>query len=301
MTSDQMKNYLSVIVPTYNNKDLLSQCLNALVKQTYPKECFEVIVIDNCSTENIKEVVNAFPGIKYSFEGTKSSYAARNNGVQQARGEIIAFTDSDCLPDAAWLANGSAALLDQNAGLAGGKITFILSPRISAAEIIDTLFHMNTGASVKKGHCQTANLFVRSSVFDEVGLFPDWMQSGGDAYWTKKATHQGHRLIFVPEAVVYHPARRFSALMQKYYRTGYGHIALWMNQGRTLREIAALTIRRSLPQKPSILRSMLKQRYPQQTIKSIVPFWITCFFCTVFGTIGRFHGLLYYLKWKRLL
>ncbi len=300
MTLDHMNNYLSVIIPTYNNKELLRQCLAALAAQSFPKDRFEVIVVDNCSTENIKEVVGEFPGVRYCFEGTKSSYAARNTGILQARGEILAFTDSDCIPEAAWLANGSAALRSQNAGLAGGKIVFTFSPTRSAAEIVDSLFHMNTEAGVKHGHCQTANLFVQRRVTDALGLFPDRMRSGGDMYWTRNATQQGYRLVFAHDAIVYHPARAGIQLMQKYYRTGYGHISLWINQGRPLREIGALTIRRSIPPSPSRLRELIIQRYPGYQIKSIVPFWLICFICAACGTMGRFHALLCYAQWKRL-
>lgn len=299
MSFDFTKNFISVIIPTYNNKDFLSCCLAALHGQTFPKECFEVIVVDNCSTENIKEVVDEFPGVTYSFEGTKSSYAARNNGIKQAKGEILAFTDSDCTPDSLWLTNGCTALLNQEAGLAGGKIVFTFSPVMSAAEIIDSLFHMDTEAGVRRGHCQTANLFVQKAVFDTVGLFPEWMQSGGDMYWTQKATKQGHRLIFAHDAIVYHPARAFKSLMQKYYRTGYGHVPLWVSQGRTLREICGLTARRSVPQSPSMLRDMIKKRYPAYHTKSIFPFWLIGCICTICGTVGRFHSLLSYSQWLR--
>ena len=109
--------FVSVIVPVFNNGDRLAKCLKALYVQTYPYADYEVIVVDNNSTERIDSVCEQFPNVRYETESEQGSYAARNRGLSIAKGEVIAFTDSNCIPDAEWIAAGVRALSDTNAGL----------------------------------------------------------------------------------------------------------------------------------------------------------------------------------------
>ena len=99
----QTSPYISVIIPVYNDSQRLQLCLAALENQSYPKDSYEVIVIDNNSTDNVKKIVNNCSQAIYAFKKTKGSYAARNKGISLARGEVLAFTDSDCIPTHHWL------------------------------------------------------------------------------------------------------------------------------------------------------------------------------------------------------
>jgi len=100
---------ISVIIPTYNRSKILSECLGELEGQSFPKEEFEVIVIDDASRDRTYELVGSFGhrlNIRYfRQERNKGPAAARNVGIKEAKGEIIAFLDDDCLPDKDWLAN----------------------------------------------------------------------------------------------------------------------------------------------------------------------------------------------------
>src|SRR5262245_46024865 len=102
--------FVSVIIPVYNNPDGLRRCLHALEAQTYPKSRYEIIVVDNGSDTPPADMVRAFDRVTLLEEAVPSSYAARNRGLAQARGEVIAFTDSDCIPAPDWLAHGVANL-----------------------------------------------------------------------------------------------------------------------------------------------------------------------------------------------
>lgn len=96
---------ISVVIPVYNGERTIGQCLESVLRQNY--ENFEVIVVDNNSTDNTKEIVkklqSQFNNLKYVFESQKSRGAARNAGINNTKGEIIAMTDSDCIVPKNWL------------------------------------------------------------------------------------------------------------------------------------------------------------------------------------------------------
>jgi glycosyltransferase involved in cell wall biosynthesis len=95
--------FVSVIIPVYNDVERLVLCLEALGKQTYARDRFEVVVVDNGSTSTIRPVVEAFPYCVAAFEAQPGSYAARNRGIAVSRGEIVCFTDADCVPSEGWI------------------------------------------------------------------------------------------------------------------------------------------------------------------------------------------------------
>ena len=117
------KTFVSVIIPVFNDSERLQKCLAALDKQTYPQNLYEVIVVDNASDQSIEEMVNQFEQAIATYESQPGSYAARNQGIKLARGEILAFTDSDCLPTTNWIEKGVEALLNEpKYTIVGGKI-----------------------------------------------------------------------------------------------------------------------------------------------------------------------------------
>ena len=95
--------FVSVVIPVYNDSVRLKTCLQALEAQTYPKEVYEVIVVDNGSDESIEPVVAEFPQARASYETHPGSYAARNKGVSISRGEVLAFTDLDDILAPDWI------------------------------------------------------------------------------------------------------------------------------------------------------------------------------------------------------
>src|SRR3989338_11437443 len=123
MGSDASVPFVSVVIPVYNDTGRLKKVLSALRRQTYPKERYEVVVSDNASTEDVRSVTGQFPGVVYTYESKRGPAAARNKGIRTAKGEIIAFTDSDCEPAVDWLEKGVQAVLrDTACGFVGGEI-----------------------------------------------------------------------------------------------------------------------------------------------------------------------------------
>lgn len=202
---------VSVIIPVYNNSKVLEKCLNALQSQTYPQENFEVVVVDNASSEDISKVTQKFSQVILTHESKRGSYAARNRGITVAKGEIIAFTDSDCIPEADWLEQGVRKLMEsQNYGLVAGKVElFFRNPdRPNAAEFYDAITFLDQRKNVEQHHFgATANVFTLAKNFQQIGMFNDDLKSSGDKEWGQRLASEGFQVVYVSDAVVKHPAR----------------------------------------------------------------------------------------------
>jgi len=215
--------FVSVVVPVYNDAGRIWQCIEALLNQSYPHDRYEILVVDNGSTDNTREVIAKYPVTLLVEDKKQSSFAARNCGLAQARGTIIATTDSDCTPAPAWLAEGVRPIVEQQADLVGGNVRFVFSSHPTAAEIYDSLTNMQMEHGIRtRGVAKTANLFARAELFEQLGPFDDTVRSGGDVRWTSNATEHGFRLVYVAKAEVAHPTRNLRELLRKQYRVGLG-------------------------------------------------------------------------------
>lgn len=205
-------NFVSAIIPVYNDSERLKFCLQALENQTYSKDCYEVIVVDNASEEDLKSVVSQFSQAKYAYEEQPGSYVARNQGISVAKGEIIAFTDADCIPDSDWIEKGVASLVNNpECGLVGGKIElFFKNPEKPTSVELFERIELNFSQKAKLEKYQfamTANLFTFKSVIDKIGNFDSNLKSGGDRQWGQRVFTAGYKQVYADDARVAHPAR----------------------------------------------------------------------------------------------
>lgn len=232
MTNDP---FVSVIIPVLNDSERLAICLNALEQQSYPKGRYEVIVVDNGSakdlTEGLTDLVNGISQAALTYEPQPGSYAARNHGLSSAQGEIIAFTDSDCIPAHDWLETGIKHLLSvPNCGLAAGRISvFFKDPnRPTAVELYDSITFLQQQKYIEEfKYGATANLFTFQRVFEDVGYFDDKLLSGGDLEWGQRVFSHGYPITYAEDSCVAHPARySLIDLYKKIVRISRGHHAL---------------------------------------------------------------------------
>ncbi len=219
---------VSVIIPVYNDNARLALCLRALAQQSYPADRFEIIVIDNGSTPPVVETLaQQYPHVTFAYEPSPGSYAARNRGIQLARGRVVAFTDSDCIPSPDWIESGVAALAGtSNRGLVAGRIEiFYANPeRPTAAEIYERVSGFPQERYVAEFHYgATANVFTTADVIRNVGSFNPTLRSGGDREWGERLHRAGYAQVYAPAAVVMHPARAsLRNLIHKRRRTTSG-------------------------------------------------------------------------------
>lgn len=194
---------VSVIIPVFNDQARLDKCLSDLRHQrARPRE---IIVVDNGS-----DVPVTVPdGVMLIREPQPGSYRARNAGILASTGSILAFTDSDCLPDDRWIERGAAAI-DFMHGWIGGKIALypVDNRRPTSTELYEMALVMKQEDFIReRGFALTANMWTTRATFDAVGLFRPNMLSGGDAEWCNRVLDHGFSGRYEEGLIVAHPAR----------------------------------------------------------------------------------------------
>jgi GT2 family glycosyltransferase len=225
--------FVSVIVPVHNAEKALPRLMASLRAQRYPRERFEMILVDNRSTDRSREVMRRFGDVTALSQTARQGPAAtRNEGIRAARGEVLAFIDADCWAHPDWLSSGIRTLMEKRLDRVAGRVEFVLPRRPNIYEIYDSSVNFRQTDFLSAGWCGTGNLFVRRSVFDEVGLFDSELISHEDSEWGLRATRAGKSLDYAPEAVVYHRARAsLASLVRKWIRTEYGAAQAWRRHG----------------------------------------------------------------------
>jgi glycosyltransferase involved in cell wall biosynthesis len=220
----------SVVIPVKNRAEKLRQCLAALAQQTLSSELFEILVVDNGSIDDLKEVCSGFENIGYIRECKIGSYIARNTGIRASSGRIIALTDSDCIPDMNWLLSAQRHFLEKQPLIGAGSIHY------STARNDSNLFEWfeesvmpldNQEVFVTKGYAATANLFIERRTFFAVGPFAEDMMSLSDIDWGGRASKMGYKILFLPDVMVRHPRRStHSEIVRKVRRTAGGQFQI---------------------------------------------------------------------------
>jgi glycosyltransferase involved in cell wall biosynthesis len=194
---------ISVIVPAYDSGATLGRALDALARQELDRD-YEVIVVDDGSTDETVAIAEG-AGVRVLSQDHEGPGPGRNLGAGAAAAELLAFTDSDCFPERGWLSAGIEALA--SADLAQGAV----EPDPAAPR---RPLDRSVWVDRETGLYETANLFVRRALFEELGGFEDWLGPvigkplAEDVWLGWRARRAGARTAFAPGAVVHHAVFR---------------------------------------------------------------------------------------------
>jgi cellulose synthase/poly-beta-1,6-N-acetylglucosamine synthase-like glycosyltransferase len=217
-------NFISVIVPVYNEEKNIRFLIESLLCLNYPKNKYEIIIVDNNSEDKTAEIIKEFQVI-YLCEKKQSSYAARNKGIKESKGDILAFIDGDCIPDKDWLKNAITHFINEDIDIIAGAMTlynYSISLKLIDIYQLITLGERQVN-SQEEGKCASGNLIVKKEIFEKIGYFKGRLVSGGDGEWTKRATDHGFKLRYCSDVEVYHPSLEdFRGLLKRAIRIGYG-------------------------------------------------------------------------------
>jgi glycosyltransferase involved in cell wall biosynthesis len=196
----------SVIVPVRNGADDLRELLACLERQTLPRSEFEIVIGDDGSTDGGTDGLTTEDGhVRVAFGPPTNSYATRNRAVQASGAPVLAFCDADCRPEPDWLAAGLAAL--ETTDMVAGRICFSVSEPRTAWTLVDMDGSKDHERQVTLGLAETANLFIRRTLFDRVGGFEGDIAEYGDYNFAERCVAAGAELVYGADAVVWHPTR----------------------------------------------------------------------------------------------
>lgn len=209
---------LSVVIPSYLDVDATRLTVLRLLPQLQPHD--ELLVVDNGPFEDQAALRSALgqPGaLQLLHCPTRGSYAARNLGAAQARGEILAFTDAGCLPTAGWLAAIRRHFAQRDEPRVTGPIRMSYAGgRPSICALVDERMHLHQQRYVGEGWAATANVAVRRVAFEAVGGFDPSLASGGDLEFGQRCSDAGLAIGWDERVAVEHEARAtLSALLAK--------------------------------------------------------------------------------------
>ncbi|MEI6857766.1 glycosyltransferase [Psychrilyobacter sp.] len=231
---------ISVIVPVYNGEQFLPEFLKSILFQKVNFNSFEIILIDNNSNDKTKELINKFKkdnsniDCKYLFyDGKASSYASRNVGLTNSKGDILAFTDVDCILEKDWLKNIQSKFNEKNNKIISGDIDLYFKDKKNIWENFDKIVHMRNDKRVKSNEIATANMALLKVTFNEIGIF-DEVTSGGDFNFAKKAVKKGFEIEFSKDIKVLHPTRKtYLEIKKKLLRLSFGEGELYRKHNKS--------------------------------------------------------------------
>ena len=231
---------LSIIIPHLNQPESLDACLASLDAQTIDRARFEVIVVDNGSAFVPRDVI-ASHNARLLEESKPGPGLARNRGVQAAKGDIFCFIDADCRAHPNWLRVASEIVLEPEQTVLGGDVQIWRDDqtRYTSLEAYESLFaYMQKRYIEKNKFSGTGNLVVRRIDFMRVGPFGG-IEVAEDMEWGSRAVSAGFKFHYVPNLIVYHPARRtMSELFDKWDRHLMHYANMSQSRGQPLWSIS---------------------------------------------------------------
>lgn len=229
-----MEPFVSIVIPTKNNEDLIGNCLRSLQELDYPKNKIEIIVSDGLSSDKTPEVAVSY-GARVVLDHGKSVVSGRNAAFAIARGELVAISDADCTMDRNWLKNSLKYFEDPRVGGIGGPnlipddetafgkavgLIFAYAPYITKAA------HTRVLDRVIESRSHGSNAIYRADVLRKVTPVDESLVGGEDVIMNDEIEDLGYKLLYVPDVLVKHYRRPTPRR--------WWHQMYWYGMGRVL-------------------------------------------------------------------
>lgn len=205
---------VSVVVPVRNRAEQIRKCVESLLALEYPKDKLEIIVVDDASEDDTPAVIAELPVRLIPSPTHLRAAGCRNLGWQAARGEVIAFTDSDCLVDSRWLWELVGKLREPGVGAVGGMVgssgtgSKLERYEASYSPLYSGELERDVNGESGLSYLPTCNLLIKRSVLQEIGGFdPSFFPVGEDVDLVWRILDAGHRVLYVPRGRVIHHHR----------------------------------------------------------------------------------------------
>jgi len=223
-----MKKDISVVIPVYNDSILLEKCLKSLKDQS--DKGFEIIVVDDCSTDNSYEIAKNYADKAIKNKENKGPAISRNNAIKLAKNQIIAFTDSDCVVDKDWIKNIRKNIENENVLMGNTKIkktSYIADSIASLGFPGGAMAGFRTMWPVDKdgytNHISSCNFAMREKVFEKYGYFDESFPfpGGEDPELAIRVHRKGIKIKYCEDVLIYHePIRSLSYFVKWQFKRG---------------------------------------------------------------------------------
>ncbi|SRR5579885_493154 len=242
---------ISVVIPTYNRAKYLAKAIQSLVNQHTPKDKYEIIVVDNCSTDSTKQVVQKFSSesnIRYVFESTLGAPYARNTGWRSARGKYVAYLDDDAIACPVWLDKIVEVfeMITPRPGCIGGRVepiweaprpTWLSDWLLHGLAVIDWSDTPHVLLDLSREWLVSINMAFPADILKSTGGFSPKLDrvgnnllSSGEVFLEKKIIEMGYSCFYHPEIAVSHhiPRSRLEKrwFIRRYYWQGVSDAAM---------------------------------------------------------------------------
>ena len=229
---------LSIVVPVYNNEKVLGKCLDGIYNQSYYPPNFEVIVINDGSTDKSKEVALQYPVILINLPKNKGRITARDIGVKKASYDYIIFIDSDCEPGKNWLLN----TLMHNYEFVQGQVLnlsvndidrffYLLRKKFYKPILKPTFINTKKIFRIPKGF---GNLLCSKKLYNKVGFYRKEEYFSDDQYFLYEVCKY-KQLLVIPDSIVHHNERdSYNSLIKQWYQRGNRFADFYFKRGGIL-------------------------------------------------------------------
>lgn len=221
----------SLIIPAYNAEKTITTCLESALHQSLLIDHYEIILVDDGSTDNTSEIVSRYP-VRLIQQTNQGPAVARNKGAHEAQGDILVFTDSDCELDFEFLEKIIAPILE-NPEIIGVQGSYKTKQREFMARYGQVEIETRYSRMAKNKYIDFIGTYAaayRKDIFHDYGGFDTGfpLASGEDTEFSYKLYENKHKMVFAPEAFVYHqhPIRLKQYLKSKFFR-GYWRVRLY--------------------------------------------------------------------------
>jgi len=236
--------FFSIIVPTFNRPLPLTHCLQSLERLDYPRDRFEVIVVDDGSESRAEAVVSSFSNrldITLITQPHSGPAIARNKGAAHAKGEFLAFTDDDCTPAPEWLKTLALRFNGTPDNMIGGRTlnALLQNPYSTASDLLIRYLYAYYNANPDQARFFASNNLTLSKVgFHQIGGFDMVFPRAGaeDREFCERWLRHGFRMAYAPEVLIYHAHR---LTLRSFFRQqfNYGRGAFHFHQLRARRRL----------------------------------------------------------------
>jgi GT2 family glycosyltransferase len=236
--------FASIVVPTFNRVALLRDCLESLRCQDYPSDQFEIVVVDDGSTDGSAEIVKRVDNVRYLRRQHAGLNAARNAGIEEAKGDFIAFLDDDVLAPPSWLRTMMGGVwANPAADCFGGRIRLQLegrTPRYCGRHPLDES-ELDLGDDRREVEfIWGANMAVTRRAFELAGRFDERLPLYNEELeWQHRLRAAGGSIVYLPDAWVWHRRSaddlKLSALLRRHFARGLGQAAFFAAADRPVR------------------------------------------------------------------